>query len=272
MFMRLIQAAALLACLLLSGCATTQNYNITRVNWPPTPADEIDVRPSLTKLVRANPSLKVVLRVPVVSSNVTQSQTGQNGNSDVSLNGAYDAIEKRLFKAGFVVRDRALLNNLISEKGITSYKDIQSRVDTDIIIDVSSLKFNDPQDWLYSTDYTTDNQEDGGNSGRVGEAVATVEAKFIVVATGEVGGIVTLHVPICASISCTFNYYNFSDDLNGVYDIHLTPNSQDQGYAVSKDDQNNVNPIYLWGTGAGPGSVSHAADLIGQKIVDALTH
>jgi hypothetical protein len=271
MFAKTLKLAAFAACLLLSGCATTQSYNITRVNWPPAPQDEIDVRASLTQLVHANPALKVVLRVPNVSNNVTQSQTGQSGSADTSLNGAYDIIEKRLFKAGFVVRDRALLNNLMNEKGITSYKEIQSRVDTDLIIDVSSLKFDDPQDWLVSQDYITDSQEAVGGSGRVGEAVATVEAKFIVVSTGEVGGIVTLHVPICQSVNCTFNYYNFSDDLNGVYDIRFTANSQDAGYIASQDNQTGQ-VTYLWGPGAGPGGINHAADLIAQKIVDALTH
>src|SRR6185312_4197161 len=117
-------------------------------------------------------------------------------------------------------RDRALLNNLMNEKGITSYKDIQSRVDTDIIIDVSSLRFNHPQDWLFSRSYLTDTGEPG-NAGMVGEAVASVEAKFIIVATGEVGGIVTLHVPICTTINCSFYYYNYSDDLSGIYDVEL---------------------------------------------------
>ena len=99
-----------------------------------------------------------------------------------------------------------------------------------------------------------------------------MEAKFIIVFTGEVGGIVTLHVPICTSINCTFNYYNFSDDMNGYYQIRLTPNSQDQGWASTKDDPDKVQAIYLWGSGAGPGGIDHAADLIAQKIVDALTH
>src|ERR1041384_3668201 len=100
-----LKFAAFAARLLLSGCATTQSYNISQVIWPPAPQDEINVRPALTKLVHENPSLKVVLRVPNVSTNVTQSQTGQSGGADLSLNGAYDIIEKRLFKAGFVVRD-----------------------------------------------------------------------------------------------------------------------------------------------------------------------
>src|SRR6185503_7145128 len=265
MIAKCLRASALLLSLFLSGCATTQSYNIIQVVWPQPPQDEINVRPGLTQLVHANPSLKVVLRVPNAANGVTQSQGVQTDNADSLLNSAYDSIEKRLFKAGFVVRDRALLNNLISEKGITSYKEIQSRVDTDIIIDVSSLRFNHGQDWLFSQQYITDTGEPGSGI-KVGEAVATVEAKFIIVSTGEVGGIVTLHVPICSSINCTFGYYNFSDDLNGVYQNSVTPNSQDQGWASTKDDPDHVPAVYLWGSGAGNGSITHAADLIAQKI------
>ncbi|MGE5625023.1 MAG: hypothetical protein ACM3ZT_05695 [Bacillota bacterium] len=267
MNIRFTSLLPLLAASLLSGCVTEQSFNITRVNWPPAPQDEVDVRPTLTQLVKDHPSLKVVLRVPNVTSNVTQAQTAQTGGSEASLNGAYDIIEKRLFKAGFVVRDRALLSSLIDKEGISSYQEIQKRVDTDLIIDVSSLKFNDPQDWLITDSYQTDTGQTNG--AKVGEAVASVEAKFIIVSTGEVGGIVTLHVPICQSINCTFSYYNMSDDLNGIYNTTFKANSADQGY-LNIQDQNTGANVYLWGGGSGNGGLNHAADLIAQKIVEAL--
>lgn len=268
MKIRFLKSFPVLAVTLLAGCATTQSFNITHVNWPPAPQDEVDVRPSLTQLVKSHPSLKVVLRVPNVTSNVTQSQTAQAGGSEASLNGAYDIIEKELFKAGFIVRDRALLSSLIDKEGISSYQEIQKRVDTDLIIDVSSLKFNDPQDWLITDSYQTDSTE-GGSAGKVGEAVASVEAKFIIVSTGEVGGIVTLHVPICESVNCTYSYYLFNDQMNGIYNESFKANSPDQGYLNTQDPAANV---YLWGGGAGPGGIHHAADLIAQKIVKALTN
>lgn len=268
MNVRFLRLLPVLVALLLAGCVSTQSFNITRVNWPQAPADEVDVRPTLTQLVKSHPSLKVVLRVPNVTSNVTQAQTAQAGSSEASLNGAYDIIEKRLFKAGFIVRDRALLSSLIDKEGISSYQEIQKRVDTDLIIDVSSLKFNDPQDWLITDSYQTDSG-DASSAGKVGEAVASVEAKFIIVATGEVGGIVTLHVPICESVNCTYSYYNYADDLNGIYNSSFKASSSDQGY-LNIQDQNTAANVYLWGGGAGNGGINHAADLIAQKIVSAL--
>lgn len=256
-----LRSLPLPAFLLLAGCATTTP--IDRPLWPEVAPDEVSVRPTLTQLVKDHPSLKVVLRVPNVTSNVTQSQTAQNGTN---LNSAYDEIEKKLFNAGFTVRDRALLSSLIDKEGITSYKEIQKRVDTDLIIDVSSLEFNEPNDWLTTRGYAgpageaTLQSYEGLN---MGQAVATVEAKFIIVETGEVGAIVTLRVPVCTQITCS---YEFFDDGMGSDNLSMTdPNKYSWIY-----DQNSHTLTYLWSTGTGPGTVTQAADLIAQKIVDVL--
>jgi len=252
----LVTTLLLLAASLLGGCATTLNINSP--NWPPVTPDDVSVRPSLKQLVKEHPSLKVVLRVPNVTTNVTQA--GQTLSGNAGLDHAYDEIEKKLFDAGYVVRDRALLSSLIDKEGITSYKEIQTRVDTDLIIDVSNLHFNDPQDWITTQNYA------GGNLGpygyTMGEAVATVEAKFIIVETGEVGAIVTLHLPVCAYSSCDYNYFD-----DGMGDISF-------GFAdanrAGQYDQNSQTYTYLWGQGSGPGSINQAADTIAQKIVDVL--
>lgn len=246
----------LFAATLLGGCATTLDIN--NPNWPPAPTDDVSVRPSLRQLVKEHPSLKVVLRVPNVTTNVTQAGQALAGNA--GLDHAYDEIEKKLFDAGYVVRDRALLSSLIDKEGITSYKEIQARVDTDLIIDVSNLHFNDPQDWLTTQNYA------GGNLGpygyTMGEAVATVEAKFIIVETGEVGAIVTLHLPVCAYSPCDYNYFD-----DGMGDISF---SFADANRATQFDQNSQTYTYLWSQGSGPGSISQAADTIAQKIVDVL--
>ena len=251
--------------LLLGGCATS--FPITQPDWPAMAPDEVSVHQSLRDLVKTHPSLKVVLRVPNVTTNVTQSQGSQSNAANEVLGNAYDVIEKKLFNAGYVVRDRALLSSLIDKEGITSYKEIQSRVDTDLIIDVSSLHFNLPQDWASTKNFKG---QDGQMTSlgqysvySMGQAVATVEAKFIIVETGEVGAIVTLRVPVCEHISCTYDY--FSDGM-GTDNLSMT---SDTKYAWVYD-QNSQTLTYLWGQGSGPGSINQAADLIAQKIVDVL--
>lgn len=255
----------LLAMLSLSACVVAP-VEIPHPIWPALPADEVDVHASLKQLVQGNPSLKVVLRVPNVTVNVTQSQQA-NPNPGTNLNGAYDEIEKTLFKAGFVVRDRALLSSLIDKEGITSYQEIQKRVDTDLIIDISTLEFNEPSDFLVSRSYPGPNGEpqsfDPSFVYNMAQAVATVEAKLIIVHTGEVAGIVTLRVPVCEHETCPFEAV--MDPLNGD-----SMNAPAQPNHVASFDQNTNTLTYLWSTGAGPGSIAAAADLLGQKIADVL--
>ncbi len=267
MFARSATAFVLAACSLLAGCASTTP--IDKPIWPQGSSDEVQVRQSLQQLVREHPNLKVVLRVPNVTTTVTQSAQAQNANSTARiLNSAYDEIEKKLFEAGFVVRDRALLTSLLSNEGIASYKEIQSRVDTDLIIDISSLRFNQPEDWVTTKSYL-------GPSGpavlpfpyedySMGEAVATVEAKFVIVATGEVGGIVDMHVPICSKIPCPFTY--FQDDFNSTDDLYISGADKDS----AAYDQASRTLTYIWKTGSGRGSINYAAGAIGDKIANIL--
>jgi hypothetical protein len=249
----------------LSACASAP-VDISQPIWPALPADEIDVHASLKQLVQENPSLKVVLRVPNVTANVTQSQQA-NPNPGTSLNGAYDEIEKTLFKAGFVVRDRALLSSLIDKEGITSYQEIQKRVDTDLIIDISTLEFDEPSDFLVSRTYPGPDGSpqtfDPSYVYNMAEAVATVEAKLIIVHSGEVAGIITLREPICAHETCPFEA--IMDPLNG--DSLSAPGQPNH---VANFDQNTNTLTYLWATGTGPGSITQAADLLGQKIANVL--
>ena len=257
---KLLRLTPFLLMSLLAGCATAP-IEIASPAWPPVAADEINVHPTLRQLVEQHPSLKVVLRVPSVTVNVTQAQTNNN------LNGAYDEIEKQLFKAGFVVRDRALLSSLIDKEGITSYQEIQARVDTDLIIDVSSLEFNDPQSMVFTKNYLGDGGQLAGFGPdfpySMGEAVASVEAKFIIVHSGEVAGIVTLHVPLCEHEVCP--YEAVEDPLNG--DSLSAPAQPDH---LANFDQNTNTVTYLWSNGTGPGSITEAADLLGQRIVAVL--
>ena len=268
MIKRLFRLTPFLAMLLLSACAigpSVSPIGIENPIWPPLPADEIDVHPSLKQLVHEQSSLKVVLRVPNVTVNVTQSTA--NAGTNTSLNGAYDEIEKALFKAGFVVRDRALLSSLIDKEGITSYQEIQKRVDTDLIIDISSLEFNDIQSMVVTRTYpgpdgapvafTPDYQFN------MAQAVATVEAKLIIVHSGEVAGIVTLRVPVCGQVNCPFDAIMDPSNGNSLAARGL-PNH------ASIFDQSTNYVSYVWTSGAGPGSISQAADLIGQKIVAVL--
>lgn len=253
--------STLLLCViaLLGGCVTIDTLD---PRWPASARDEISVRPSLRQLLANGRELKVVLRVPNAQSSVTSSEKAQAVSDQESmLTAAYDTIEKKLFEAGFVVRDRALLTNLLRGE-ITTYQEIKTRVDTDLIIDLSSLRFNAIQDRLVTTNYVNQQGVPGTLAEwtpRMGQSVASVQAKIIIVATGEVGGIITLSSPVCGRVSCRYM-------LQDGYYMYLP-----QGSQVSVvDDEANKAKVYTWASGTGVGSVADAAERIAEKIVQAL--
>ncbi|MBD3414809.1 MAG: hypothetical protein GF421_10320 [Candidatus Aminicenantes bacterium] len=81
---------------------------------------------------------KVVLRVPIkyeqyrAEARVTQEEIALR-------NRIYDAFEKELFKAGFIVRDRALLQKVL-EGDPSDYSKVAKQIDTDIIIEIDRIE------------------------------------------------------------------------------------------------------------------------------------
>jgi hypothetical protein len=93
-------------------------------------ANEIIVRPELKKLTAGHiQNVKVVLRVPEAPKYLTQ-ETQQD------MNRLYDWFERELAKAGFIVRDRSLLEKVLSEDKTASYTGISQSIDTDLIIEI----------------------------------------------------------------------------------------------------------------------------------------
>ncbi|MDR2653534.1 MAG: hypothetical protein LBC68_14720 [Prevotellaceae bacterium] len=99
------------------------------------PKNEIVVSPELREFLTKNPNPRVVLRVPSTTSSITASESEKNSQ----YNSLYGRIEKELMKEGYTVRDRNLLNNLLSSGQNLSYKEIGEKVQTDIIIEIVSI-------------------------------------------------------------------------------------------------------------------------------------
>ena len=96
--------------------------------------NEIVITPELKAILAVNPRPKIVIRVPNPPTNVTEADR---------FNTYINIIEKTFLQQGFVVRDRALLENLM-QSGNIDYQGIQKTIDTDLIIDILSLEFNIP--------------------------------------------------------------------------------------------------------------------------------
>jgi len=131
----------LITIILLSECRVQQPQQLqstviqgtfTAVNIP---KPEIVVQPELREFLKKNPKPRVVLRVPSTTSNVTATESEKNNE----YNNLYGRIERELMKAGYTVRDRSLLNNLLTSGQNLSFKEIGEKVQTDIIIEIISI-------------------------------------------------------------------------------------------------------------------------------------
>jgi hypothetical protein len=112
----------IVALLAFSSCSR-QLYLIK----PVSKQDEISISPELRQFLNNNKQqVSVVLRTPRTTSNVTQ---------EVQNSELYNTIERRLMNAGFIVRDRALLEKLIVNEQL-SYENIAQKIKVDLIIEV----------------------------------------------------------------------------------------------------------------------------------------
>jgi len=177
----------------LTACASTPEPAVdVTPQWSPAyvPVDG-SVSPQLRELVKKGTTPKVVLRVPNTVSSIVQSDTSKNTNYDA----LYGRIERRLVSEGFAVRDRALLQSLMSS-GMSDYAAIGKRIDTDLIIEISRLSFTDQ---FQTASHYLDNTGNRFDRNKIFDrthtnAIASMDLRIIQVKTGNVAAIITLKV------------------------------------------------------------------------------
>jgi len=177
--------------LVLASCMPYQGIVKTNVAAD----NEIVVTPELRALLAANPRPKIVIRVPSPPSNVTEAE---KFNSYINL------IEKTFLQKGFVVRDRALLENLM-KAGNADYQSIQRTIDTDLIIDILALEFNIPNRVNSFYNITLKRNEKFATSlNYVNCAKARLECRITIVEKGQLGGLFTLYASRCDNEDLVF--------------------------------------------------------------------
>lgn len=178
---------------------------------PTLPQDEAITRPALAAARNPNAPPKVVLRVPVAGQAVTEQERKTAGQYDQ----AYNIIEKELLKAGFTVRDRALLSEVLRTNPNLDYKVIREKIDTDFIIEIVALAHHS-----FSThDYDVVKDGTRHTSPHLFRLEGfRLEAKVVVVQTGEIGGIYTHFAPPQYGMKLEDRYYfYFKDDPAAPY-------------------------------------------------------
>lgn len=133
----MIGAGLVLVCI-MTGCATTEPANQPAPVWQrieaivSTPRERDTVAPSLKAFLAAKKNLKVVLRVP------TWREDSKGKQSEPTA--AYNLIEEELLGAGFTVRDRGLLAQVLRTHPTLDFQAIAKKVDTDLILEIVKIE------------------------------------------------------------------------------------------------------------------------------------
>ena len=201
-FLNLRSVVAIAICLAgLTSCSS-----LLTVRTQPKKND-ITISPEMKELkttLQTTHSLAVVLRVPNSSDKVTAEQASQNSN-------LYNRIERNLLKAGFTVRDRGLLENLL-KTGQTNYEEIGKTIQTDIIIEIMSLNFGE-DNFVYDV-VKKKNQKPIRLMYPVNPLVAKLDCKLTIVNKGQMGGVLTLYKTACTE-GCDFERANHFMRMKG---------------------------------------------------------
>ncbi len=153
--------------------------------------NDIYVSPEMREFSRTHTNPSVVLRVPYVASAVSE---GEQKNL-TKYNNYYNQIEKNLVKAGFSVRDRGLLNNLLST-GQMNYAEIGKKIETDIIIEVLSIDFG-IDNYCHKATIKNSKKEINLPGNILNPKIAKLELKFTIVEKGLAGAVITLYKSSC---------------------------------------------------------------------------
>lgn len=153
--------------------------------------NDIVISTELKELLDTKPNPVVVLRVPYSANKVTEADQ----KLFTQQTQAYNQIEMNLMKAGFTVRDRGLLNNLLLS-GQTNYVEIQNKIQTDIIIEILSLDFSIDNNISIVGSKNT-NKVIKLYKCSVNPKLAKLECKLVIVDKGQTGGMLKLYYTPC---------------------------------------------------------------------------
>jgi len=104
----------------------------------------------------------------------------------------YDAIEQEFVKAGFIVRDRQMLNTLLEKTdSLPSYAELGRRLQADIIIEITGINTKD----FWQSDFTDDHGTPHSFSyaNKFDTPYRTLSGKLIITSQGSVGGFFTFN-------------------------------------------------------------------------------
>ncbi len=230
----------LLSVLWMQGCASYPGFVKTSDD-----KKDVTIAPEMQEFLKQHPNPVVVLRVPTLSTVTTGD--GAYAKSD-DYNEMYGLIEKNLIRAGFTVRDRGLLNNLLKDTEV-NYEAIGKKIKTDLIIEITKLNFQNyhanPED-VYGGREITSFVANSNLHYRLTSTYGYVECKIIIVDKGQTGAFISETISPCANGNCCFETTGSSCNFPGEsteYDYLRWTNTRDA--YINRFSQDLINVLKL---------------------------
>jgi hypothetical protein len=208
---------------LLLGAVLTVGCSMHVLVTPNIPRPDSITQPALARFMSSVVTPTIVLRVPRPVNQLSQAATPAG-----EFSRTYNLIEKELVRAGFTVRDRGLLEEVLRSTQNLDYRIIQDKIGAQLILEIVSIE---PRQ--YDTDQYASAK--GGETGRLQKGVFAIggwlfECKVILVNTGEVGGMYTFYMAPKQVHFVLSGDKVFNADEQGTVDMAHT------GYGVPLDE------------------------------------
>ncbi len=105
---------------------------------------------SLQEYLKKHPNPRVIVRVLGAGSEIAEQERTRP---------YYNYIEEQLARIGCKVLDRNLISQVESKNGYIDYQSIKNRIQADLIIEVSWLRFSDPDMWVSLNKFEIDKSD-----------------------------------------------------------------------------------------------------------------
>lgn len=196
----------IIAVQLFIGCSSTPKLVKFKIN---NLADEVIISKELNTVLNAKTKPTVVIRVPVTTTTVTTKER------EGRLTEVYNQMEKSLVKAGFTVRDRGLLNNLLANTSTSSqadYEEIGRKIQTDLIIEIMDIEFDKESFEYLDSAYSVNEKKMIQLKPKPWFKLVRgkMQAKVVIVSKGQNGGYLTFNYTPCVE-GCE-DFYEVKDE------------------------------------------------------------
>ena len=167
--------------------------------------DEVFATPLLKEFLKENPRPAILMRVPGLGNGISNTDVTSDlynlSNDDKAR--LYNSIEKNLLINGYIVRDRAIFDKVVTQTQEIDYSKINSLTNTDLVLEVTNISYQE----YHTNQVEKDGDQKTYNCNFKGFWGWKVDIRIVKVKENQVVGLNSFYYVPCTS-GCTFGLDN----------------------------------------------------------------